>query len=354
MHLNRLEPCGFGEGFSLIERESLSHAGDGISAHCGWGTQGRQSGAELADPFAKEIVPDDQSLRDLSHSAERSDNIGVRQVVKYERGVSDIAFRTFHEKCCISNVASAIVRRDITIQALALGEALRDLVNARDLEAPTSAFREISRRSTDCSIPAAPIDQSQGVPASRCDPSLNGLTERLSTCSPSIEPPKHAQFCQDGGGIRLELVHLLAERRSKCLGVTCHEKLCEVQTRPMKLSTSSFVCLASVILCVSVACTNRNYNDLMRVTQETNGSIASLEETYNGNGSVSQRMEARDRIITLRKKQMIMAQRINVATMPEVKDKSITTEQGQAKKAELVEAATKRYEQAKALPVPGK
>jgi hypothetical protein len=37
-----------------------------------------------------------------------------------------------------------------------------------------------------------------------------------------------------------------------------------------------------------------------------------------------------------------------------VKDKSITTEQGQAKKAELVEAATKRYEQAKALPVPGK
>jgi cytochrome c biogenesis factor len=122
----------------------------------------------------------------------------------------------------------------------------------------------------------------------------------------------------------------------------------------MKTQHFAVALLAASIFFSGASCTNRNYVDLMRVTEETDTSIASCEETYNGTGSVAERMKARDRIINLRKKQMIMATRINVSTMPAVKDKTMTPAEGQAKKTELVEAATKRYEDAKKLPVPGK
>ena len=49
---------------------------------------------------------------------------------------------------------------------------------------------------------------------------------------------------------------------------------------------------------------------------------------------------------------MIMAQRINVKSMPEVASKAITVAEGEARKAELVKAATERYNAALALPIP--
>ena len=66
------------------------------------------------------------------------------------------------------------------------------------------------------------------------------------------------------------------------------------------------------------------------------------------------RVHAWSDIKKLREKQMIMAQRIRVESMPEVQAKTMTVEQGNAKKAELVAAATARYQQAEALPRPTK
>ena len=80
--------------------------------------------------------------------------------------------------------------------------------------------------------------------------------------------------------------------------------------------------------------------------------IAEQERIYTGTGPVAPRNSARDRIINLREKQMIMAQRINVKSMPEVASKAITVAEGEARKAELVKAATERYNAALALPIP--
>ena len=111
----------------------------------------------------------------------------------------------------------------------------------------------------------------------------------------------------------------------------------------MRIHRLAIIIVSACAFSTTAACTNRNYVDLMRVTDETEGSIAVLEETYNGDDSTAERVQARSRIIKLREKQMIMAKRINVATMPEVKDKSMTKAEGEAKKAELVAAATKRF-----------
>ena len=98
--------------------------------------------------------------------------------------------------------------------------------------------------------------------------------------------------------------------------------------------------------------TNTNYVDLMRVTGETEQRITSDEATYRADGNLSDRVRAWSDIKRLREKQMIMAQRIRVESMPEVQAKTMTVEQGNAKKAELVAAATARYQQAEALPRP--
>jgi hypothetical protein len=110
-------------------------------------------------------------------------------------------------------------------------------------------------------------------------------------------------------------------------------------------ASATFVILAG-------GCTNTRYPDLMRVTAECDMTIAEQERIYTGTGPVAPRNSARDRIINLREKQMIMAQRINVKSMPEVASKAITVAEGEARKAELVKAATERYNAALALPIP--
>jgi hypothetical protein len=100
------------------------------------------------------------------------------------------------------------------------------------------------------------------------------------------------------------------------------------------------------------ACQNTNYGDLMRVTGEANVSIADHEKTYTSGATSGERAKARNEIVRLRQKQMIMAQRINVKTMPEVKGGTMTLAEGEAKKSELVAAATKRYEEAQAMTIP--
>jgi hypothetical protein len=108
----------------------------------------------------------------------------------------------------------------------------------------------------------------------------------------------------------------------------------------------------SVGMLLLAACTNTNYSDLMRVTNETDVTIAAQEKIYSSEATPSERLKARDRIVRLREKQMIMARRIAVKTMPEVQSGKMTFAEGEARKAELLAAATARYEQARAMPKP--
>jgi len=118
------------------------------------------------------------------------------------------------------------------------------------------------------------------------------------------------------------------------------------------ISTLALFLCVSLVQIMSSGCTNRRYPDLMRVTAECDEAIEQQMTVYNGGGLVSQRISARERIVALRRKQMIMAQRIDVKTMTEVVAQSMTYEQGEAKKADLVRIATGRYEEALKMPMP--
>lgn len=124
-----------------------------------------------------------------------------------------------------------------------------------------------------------------------------------------------------------------------------------IQSTTSLLGSAVFA-IGAAFVASAGGCTNTKYPDLMRVTAECDMTIAEQEQVYTGTGPVAPRMSARDRIIRLREKQMIMAQRINVKSMPEVASKAITVAEGEARKAELVRAATDRYTAALALPVP--
>ncbi len=100
------------------------------------------------------------------------------------------------------------------------------------------------------------------------------------------------------------------------------------------------------------ACDNSRYVDLMRVTSDTEVVIHKWTETYEGSGPLHQRTSARERIVRLREKQVVLAERIDPETIPEYQNKTITLEQSRAKKDSIVAAAVQRYNDAVALPYP--
>jgi hypothetical protein len=119
------------------------------------------------------------------------------------------------------------------------------------------------------------------------------------------------------------------------------------------ISLSSLRRLISLAaLTVLASCNNTNYPDLMKVTAEASKSIAVLEQTYQHGDSISARFSARSQIIRLREKQMIMAGRIDVQTMPEFISGKMSLAEAEAKKSEIVAAATKRYTEARGMPIP--
>ncbi len=115
---------------------------------------------------------------------------------------------------------------------------------------------------------------------------------------------------------------------------------------------ATLVAISSVGLFVAIGGCNTNYGDLMRVTSTVDASIASEEVDYRSGASVAERTRAREQIIKYRKKQLVMAQRIAVGSMPEVEHGAMSLAQGEAKKAEFVAAAQRRYDDALALPIP--
>ena len=123
----------------------------------------------------------------------------------------------------------------------------------------------------------------------------------------------------------------------------------KIATMPIRWTLAVLLAVSAPVLS---GCSITRYIDLMRVTAETDVGITKWTETYQGSGTLHARDAARQRIIDLREKQLIMAERIDPTTIPEFKNKTMTLEQAKAKKDALVVAATQRYKDAEALAYP--
>lgn len=115
--------------------------------------------------------------------------------------------------------------------------------------------------------------------------------------------------------------------------------------RPSILATAT---LAAALL---AACDNHKYTDLMTVSRTCDAEIDGLMANYEKSTDETDRGIWRDRIVTLRKKQLIMMQRIDIETMPKVKTGELTREAAAKEREALIAAAQKRFDEASALKV---
>ena len=115
--------------------------------------------------------------------------------------------------------------------------------------------------------------------------------------------------------------------------------------RPSILATAT---LAAALL---AACDNHKYTDLMTVTSTCDAEIDGLMASYEKSTDETDRGIWRDRIVTLRKKQLVMMQRIDIETMPKVKTGEMTREAAAKEREALIAAAQKRFDEASALKV---
>lgn len=111
--------------------------------------------------------------------------------------------------------------------------------------------------------------------------------------------------------------------------------------------------LAAAVAAASLlaACDNHKYVDLMSVSKTCDAEVDGLMASYEKSTDETDRARDRDRIITLRKKQLVMMQRIDVETMPKVKTGEVTREAATKEREALIAAAQKRFDEASALKV---
>ena len=99
------------------------------------------------------------------------------------------------------------------------------------------------------------------------------------------------------------------------------------------------------------ACSNHRYVDLMAVSKTCDAEVDGLMGRYEKSTDEGERGIWRDRIITLRKKQLVMMQRIDVETMPKVKTGEVTREAAMKEREALIADAQRRFDEASALKV---
>jgi hypothetical protein len=99
------------------------------------------------------------------------------------------------------------------------------------------------------------------------------------------------------------------------------------------------------------ACNNQKYVDLMTVSKTCDAEVDGLMARYEKSTDENDRSTWRDRIVTLRKKQLVMMQRIDVETMPKVKTGEMTRDAAMKERETLIADAQKRLDQATALKV---
>jgi hypothetical protein len=101
----------------------------------------------------------------------------------------------------------------------------------------------------------------------------------------------------------------------------------------------------------AAACNNQKYVDLTTVSGRYDAEVDGFLKKYEASADPNERGTWRDEIINRRTKQLVMMQRIDVETMPAVKSGEMTRADGEKRKAELVAAAQRNLDAAKALKV---
>lgn len=117
------------------------------------------------------------------------------------------------------------------------------------------------------------------------------------------------------------------------------------------MNRRSILAAAIVASALLAACDNHKYVDLMTVSKTCDAEVDGLMARYEKSTDENDRGIWRDRVITLRKKQLVMMQRIDVETMPKVKTGEVTREAAMKERETLIADAQKRLDQANALKV---
>lgn len=117
------------------------------------------------------------------------------------------------------------------------------------------------------------------------------------------------------------------------------------------MNRRSILLTATLAAALLVACDNHKYVDLMTVSKTCDAEVDGLMANYQKSTDETDRGIWRDRIITLRKKQLIMMQRIDIETMPKVKTGEMTREAAAKERETLIAEAQKRFDQASAMKI---
>ncbi len=117
------------------------------------------------------------------------------------------------------------------------------------------------------------------------------------------------------------------------------------------MNRRTILAAATLVAALLAACDNHKYADLMTVSKTCDAEVNGLMASYETSTDETDRGIWRERIVTLRKKQLVMMQRIDVETMPKVKTGEVTREEAMKEREALIAAAQKRFDEASALKV---
>ena len=108
------------------------------------------------------------------------------------------------------------------------------------------------------------------------------------------------------------------------------------------------LCLGSFF---ASGCSTTDFTVLVDASQKMDVQVATLKKTFQASPPAKQ-LQIRNQIIAGRQKALIWAQRMNVQSIPQVANKTMTYDAGSALKQRWVAAALKNLEAATAMPIP--
>ena len=118
--------------------------------------------------------------------------------------------------------------------------------------------------------------------------------------------------------------------------------------KQMGLLSCLFACCWMV---TAVGFSTTDFTVLVDASQKMDVQVAALKKTFQTSSPVKQ-VQIRTQIIASQQKALIRAQRMNIQSIPQVADKSMTYDGGSALKQRWVAAALKNLEAATAMPIP--
>ena len=127
--------------------------------------------------------------------------------------------------------------------------------------------------------------------------------------------------------------------------------MCPIADSLLRMNPRALLAVALAASALLAACSNQKYVDLMTVSKTCDTEVDGLMARYEKSTDENDLSTWRDRIITLRKKQLVMMQRIDVETMPKVKTGEMTRDAARKEREALIADAQKRLAQATALKV---